>query len=404
MAEFVSGILLGVRYMECDVFREIGDETFGRASAVIDQASTPIPEGEESRPALLAAGAAYALERGSPHLLFETRKSIAGDYLEIGTREWRYLHRAMARHLDMREQSAEMRTLNSVEAVGMIANDTEMQIAADHISRALRAPEAFDGLLGKWQKAAFEMARMDPDYAAALEQVKSGRYENLRPEDQSEFMEALRTRGGEMGPAIEEAGMLVDRVERRFMERDERYSSQFYGGFHFEEVKGSEIQAALERLHLGTSTGIATLDEAIDGYGAVRRLSDPMEVGLISPADQVALGRLFSDHEKMDHLEADEFLTRALGDRSIMEQAELDCLRGISREGLELEAKGRYDLLRENDILRITSAFACNSHVSPIDQVRAQAVIVNGPDVRGTGISTDQAAFMARETQMAAGY
>lgn len=355
------------------MFREIADETFGVAGAVIDQASFPIPEGEENPPALLAAGAAYALERGAPNVLFETRASEASDYLKLGTREWRYLHRAMARHIDMRGQSGEIQTLEPEEAIGMIVNDVEMQIVADQIVRALNAPDVFEGLLGKWQKAAFDDARRDPSYAAALEHVKLGHYERLGNEDQDELMEGLRSPNHALGAFVKEAGGLVRAVERRALEQDERYAHQFYNGFEFTEVSEDDKTRALERLHLGTSTGIETLDNAIDGYGAVRRQRDPMEPGLISSADQVALGRMFSDYEKMDHLEADEYLTRALGDYGIMAEAELDQLRGSGREGVGLEAEGRYEELGEMAQMRITSAFAFNTHVSPIDQIRAHA-------------------------------
>ena len=252
--------------------------------------------------------------------------------------------------------------------------------------------------------AAFDLAKQDPDYASALEQVKAGRYENLQPDEQTELLEGLRTPSAHMGKAVEEAGLLLDRVEQRVMERDERYSHQFYSGFEFDEVKVGDVQTALERLHLGASTGIEKLDTAIDGYGAVRRASDPMEVGLISHADQIALGRMLSDYEKMDHLEADEFLTRALVDRDIMEQAEMDILRGIGRDGIEAEAEGRYDLLSEIDTMRISSAFAYNSRVSPIDQIRAQGYIVVGEEGRDIGLSADLNLMAAHEAQMAVGY
>ncbi|MAM38839.1 MAG: hypothetical protein CL949_10145 [Erythrobacter sp.] len=129
-----------------------------------------------------------------------------------------------------------------------------------------------------------------------------------------------------------------------------------------------------------------------------------MEVGLISHADQIALGRMLSDYEKMDHLEADEFLTRALVDRDIMEQAEMDILRGIGRDGIEAEAEGRYDLLSEIDTMRISSAFAYNSRVSPIDQIRAQGYIVVGEEGRDIGLSADLNLMAAHEAQMAVGY
>jgi len=85
------------------MYGKIADDTYRQAGEIIDAAHGGVTKGTSGLPNLshLAAAAAVAMEKGAPNTLYDGHASTAESYISNGSKEWRMLHNAVARVIDV---------------------------------------------------------------------------------------------------------------------------------------------------------------------------------------------------------------------------------------------------------------------------------------------------------------
>lgn len=259
------------------MFDAIDDSTFSEAERAIRSARTGDPYRNDRLPGLehLIAATAVAIEKGNPRLVHETSYSQAGKYLEEGATEWRMMHRAVARAIDV--DRAEPTTFGEPrDLMTHIASDVATQATFSRLDRAVRDPDL--GAPGtEWMRRFADMARMDSDIARDVSIQAQGQYERLEQPAQVLLAKGLIGEKGsilsrQMREQIDEAAVRLARSGEDSMHRDAQVS---YGAGHaagavFEDVRTESVQAANTLLDRGVSTGNPVVDRAILAHASVR--------------------------------------------------------------------------------------------------------------------------------------
>jgi len=162
-------------------FRQISDEVYGEAGAIlryVHKGGTPpevevLPEFER-----IVAASALALEKAAPNLLYSSHETEAERWVQEGTNEWRMMHQATARAIDMhRSREAQFDEPNDV--MTYILADVATQAQARKLDLAIRLGKPFEEGLTESQVNTVEYARGDKDVTMDIRNETAGRYELL---------------------------------------------------------------------------------------------------------------------------------------------------------------------------------------------------------------------------------
>jgi len=160
----------------------ISYENVLRAGAIINSAS-----GREHAPRVdyppfieeAVAGAAMALEKGHPHALRLAHKSTAEEWLDPNSMEGRHFHRAVARVLGGYEPGA-LVNMSPKGIMEHIVTDTVNTTLANRMELAVMQhhPVMVEEMTPQ-QVQNVEIARLNPQYAAQIQNESRGAYEGV---------------------------------------------------------------------------------------------------------------------------------------------------------------------------------------------------------------------------------
>lgn len=199
-------------------FRQLPDEVYREAGEVVRAVSGSGPRPEvEVMPGFesMVAGAIVVLGRAAPHALYDSRPSLAEDWVREGSNEWRALHTATAHAIDGFRRHEGIESSRPAEVMTHIVSDVLTQTSARRMEMAVKdSNPAFSKALDQSQLSRVESAREDNDEARSIHAESYGNYSDLsrwRQEDLSRNLVAGSNLSAEMKAQIAAVASLIER-------------------------------------------------------------------------------------------------------------------------------------------------------------------------------------------------
>ncbi|MBS7671422.1 hypothetical protein [Croceicoccus gelatinilyticus] len=355
------------------MFREISDKAYGEAAETVEAARLAhLPRDVLPEDALIVAGAALALEQGSPNEFALSYETEAMRYLHIGNREANLMQSAVAHYLDEKKQRGGPFDTTR-EAMSFIVNDVMIQSAAIRVDRALDNPDLIAQLRGPAEKQLYEEASRDSGMQETMSKISTGGFYRI-PEEERAAFEALVS-----GPipqkklreaVVEQAGYVDDAIARADRSVKELGKAEPWARRFIEVEQSNQLKA----WHHLTKTEELTPAEGgalIDDFMKVRGPMGPANL-----LDAQTCGRFLQEREQMQMADA-SWLVRMSADWRHMFEATnrlstanyQDCDTYRTDEEV---ASGQYHKLDEAPEAFIAFDLAAGHGVPPLERLKIE--------------------------------
>lgn len=326
------------------VFNEISDKTYGLAGELIRSV-----EGKGDRPEVeifpgfeaMIAGTAVAMEKHAPHALYSSHESTADRWVKQGTNEWRHMHTAVARVMDMHANAQFDMRPKPEDVMSFMAADLIHQTSFARVDTAIRLKDpAFREDLTSEQNEMAERGLHDKAYASDISRKRIGLYHNLPTYEQREIGETLL-----------KGDNLPEGMSGTLKEMSKRIQAEIWDVGH----RARDIDARIADFHeFAKPLFRPVTDEHIDRADRLARGVDlpvgPVEIGIVAHARTIghlenavarnARGQALADYQVKDpggpeiHLAAysDHVATRIEAHRLAVEDAREYALDHVADE------------------------------------------------------------------------
>lgn len=391
------------------MFNTIEDATYGRAGEIIDAVHSGTPKGSPGLPGLsnMVAGAALAMERGAPNALYEAHASKAESYVSRGSNEWRMLHRAVARVIDVDARDP-ARFEDSGDVLRHIVADVSHQARHARLAGALDLPDLAPRVPVDMRDVLAKAAGR-PELRAEITSRAMGAYHELSAADQAATANEMKT-GSALAPALSQEvrriTLAMDKASDESLYWDNMRSNPGRAGEAADAFRAIPVEAVTKvdaLLSKGVSTGDNALDIGIRAHAALDPKPNGMEaMSNVMGADTSDVAALMARARMVDDVDRGTFLggpaemaRRIESDRLLMDAGQHD-VTVHDRPGDRLRAVGAYHSMVAADRAIVQETLALERNVPALTALRLD-MEVHEPRREAVTLSAQRQAAMAMQ-------
>ncbi len=321
---------------------------------------------------LAVAAAGVALERGAPSTFYESRDLQAESLFRTGSQEWRTMHNAVARVMDMQRHGIEM---SNETVVKHIVSDVTAQASARRTLNALKLGAPFEEGISEDEKARVQEAKGSKSSEGSLHHELIGAWHSL-PEQVQENIFKNFTTGNQLSERLQSEIAIASNAITQIWERHE----------------AAEVSAQVridKSLDYDTPIFKAPTEEQVDRV-------DGLLAGKFSPSsgvESVVLSHAIDNANMAGDTLAIPAYYRALNEfaekgspAQILSYIEAD--RNISEKAKEemgelMKAAGLYHLLSHSEQREVLLGISGSGGISPLQEMRSEFTqsTPSGPDL-----------------------